>query len=45
MGSEVTARADFSQIRYAQCWEDADILVAALNLKRGGDCLSISSAG
>jgi S-adenosylmethionine-diacylglycerol 3-amino-3-carboxypropyl transferase len=45
MGSEVAAQADFSQIRYAQCWEDADILVEALNLKRGGRCLSIASAG
>lgn len=45
MGSEVAARADFSRIRYAQCWEDADILVEALNLERGGRCLSISSAG
>lgn len=45
MRSEVAARADFSQVRYAQCWEDADILVEALNLERGGRCLSISSAG
>ena len=45
MGSEVAARADFSQIRYAQCWEDADILVEALNIKHGDHCLSISSAG
>jgi S-adenosylmethionine-diacylglycerol 3-amino-3-carboxypropyl transferase len=45
MGTEVGARADFSQIRYAQCWEDADILVEALNVKRGGRCLSIASAG
>jgi S-adenosylmethionine-diacylglycerol 3-amino-3-carboxypropyl transferase len=43
--SEIIAKADFSQIRYAQCWEDADILVAALNLQHGGNCLSISSAG
>ena len=26
----VATRADFSAIRYAQCWEDADILVEAL---------------
>lgn len=45
MSSEVSARADFSQIRYAQCWEDADILVEALNVEQGGHCLSISSAG
>src|SRR6185437_6844421 len=23
----ITARADFSAIRYAQCWEDADVLL------------------
>lgn len=45
MSSEVAARADFSEIRYAQCWEDADILVEALGVDRGGVCLSISSAG
>jgi S-adenosylmethionine-diacylglycerol 3-amino-3-carboxypropyl transferase len=45
VGSEVVARADFSQIRYAQAWEDADILVEALNVAQGGQCLSISSAG
>ncbi len=45
MGSEVAARADFSQIRYAQCWEDADVLVTALNVGGGGHCLSIASAG
>ncbi len=45
MSSEVAGRADFSRIRYAQCWEDADILVEALNVARGGCCLSISSAG
>ena len=45
MGSEVATRVDFSQIRYAQCWEDADILVEALNVKPGSHCLSICSAG
>ena len=28
--SEAAERADFSLIRYAQCWEDADILLEAL---------------
>lgn len=45
MGSEVADRADFSRIRYAQCWEDADVLVTALNADQGGHCLSIASAG
>lgn len=38
-------RADFTQIRYAQCWEDADVLLEALNVKEGDTCLSIASAG
>ncbi|MDD2892689.1 MAG: DUF3419 family protein [Halothiobacillaceae bacterium] len=45
MSSEITTRADFSHIRYAQCWEDADILCEALAVQRGGVCLSIASAG
>ncbi len=45
MSTEVAAKADFSGIRYAQCWEDADILLEALNLKPGFRALSISSAG
>ena len=45
MKSEVTAHADFSAIRYAQCWEDADILVEALDVANGRRCLSIASAG
>ena len=28
--TEIGTRADFSIIRYAQCWEDADILLEAL---------------
>ncbi len=45
MPSEVSERADFSAIRYAQCWEDADVLVAALEPAPGKRCLSIVSAG
>ncbi len=45
MRSEAAQRADFSAIRYAQCWEDADILVQALEPRPGKRCLSISSAG
>jgi S-adenosylmethionine-diacylglycerol 3-amino-3-carboxypropyl transferase len=37
--------ADFSLIRYAQCWEDADILLEALDVRPGDVCLSIASAG
>jgi S-adenosylmethionine-diacylglycerol 3-amino-3-carboxypropyl transferase len=43
--SEVASRAEFSAIRYAQCWEDADILLDALNIQPGFTCLSIASAG
>jgi S-adenosylmethionine-diacylglycerol 3-amino-3-carboxypropyl transferase len=44
--SEVAARADFQTIlRYAQCWEDADILLDGLDVQPGGVCLSIASAG
>ena len=32
-------------IRYAQCWEDADILVNALQPEAGSNILSIGSAG
>lgn len=30
---------------YAQCWEDADVLLAALDVRRGDTCLSICSGG
>lgn len=43
--SEAQQRADFSQIRYAQCWEDADILLAGLDIREGDVCLSIAAAG
>ena len=45
MSTEAAARADFSFIRYAQCWEDADILLEALDVGKGDVCLSIASAG
>ena len=45
MRSEASERADFSGIRYAQCWEDSDVLLAALEPGPGKRCLSIASAG
>jgi S-adenosylmethionine-diacylglycerol 3-amino-3-carboxypropyl transferase len=45
MGAEIAGRADFSIIRYAQCWEDADVLLDALDVQPGDVCLSIASAG
>jgi len=34
-----------SDIRYAQCWEDADILLQALDIQPDSTCLSIASGG
>jgi len=42
--SEIQHRADFSEIRYAQCWEDSQLLAASLK-PAGRHCLSIGSAG
>ena len=42
---EAAEKADFSIIRYAQCWEDADILIEGLDIQPGDTCLSIASAG
>jgi S-adenosylmethionine:diacylglycerol 3-amino-3-carboxypropyl transferase len=43
--SAIASRADFSAIRYAQCWEDADVLLVGLDIQPGDRCLSIASAG
>jgi S-adenosylmethionine-diacylglycerol 3-amino-3-carboxypropyl transferase len=43
--SEITRRAQFDRIRYAQVWEDSDILVSALRIGRGDVVVSIGSAG
>ena len=43
--NEAAARADFTIIRYAQVWEDADILLEALAIQPEDECLSIASAG
>ncbi|NJK81789.1 MAG: DUF3419 family protein [Chloroflexaceae bacterium] len=45
MYCEVANRTTFDHIRYAQCWEDADILLDALDIQPGDTCLSIASAG
>lgn len=41
----IAKRADFSRIRYAQCWEDADVLLGGLESAPGARCVSIASAG
>lgn len=45
MGSEVEGRASFRGVRYAQVWEDADTLLAALDVQAGDTVLSVASAG
>jgi S-adenosylmethionine-diacylglycerol 3-amino-3-carboxypropyl transferase len=45
MSTEIGKRADFSLLRYAQCWEDADLLLRALAPARHQRLLSIASAG
>ena len=46
MRSDLATAADFTSVlRYAQCWEDADVLLAALEIQPGDRCLSIASAG
>ena len=44
-GTEIAAKARFDRIRYAQCWEDADVLLDAMEVRGGDVCLSIASAG
>ncbi|MDR2913337.1 MAG: BtaA family protein [Tannerella sp.] len=45
MKSEIEKRAKFDLIRYSQVWEDADLLVEALDLHADDIVLSIASAG
>ncbi len=43
--SEIAGKASFEAIRYAQLWEDADVLTAALGSAPGATLVSICSAG
>jgi len=43
--SEIANEADFSLIRYAQCWEDTDVVLEALKIQPGNVCFSIGSGG
>ncbi len=45
MKMKIEERASFDIIRYANCWEDADVLLQGLEIKEGGAYLSIASAG
>lgn len=43
--TEIAEKASFDRIRYAQCWEDADVLLEAADVASTDTCLSIASAG
>ena len=43
--NELSEKVDFNFIRYANCWEDADVLLQALQVKENAHVLSIASAG
>ncbi|HRE83196.1 MAG TPA: DUF3419 family protein [Opitutaceae bacterium] len=43
--TEAAASVDFTHIRYAQVWEDADILLSALDIQPTDTVVSIASAG
>lgn len=45
MNTPIQDRASFERIRYAQLWEDADVLNAAMGDVAGGTLVSICSAG
>lgn len=42
---EVANRGNFSFIKYAQCWEDTDLVLEGMAIEPGDTCLSIASAG
>lgn len=45
MNNDLTARVNFELIRYANCWEDADVLLEGLSPQPACKLLSIASAG
>lgn len=45
MKTEIEREAAFNIMRYAQCWEDADVLLESLDIQPEDVCLSIASAG
>jgi len=45
MTGKLTDKVAFDLIRYANCWEDANVLLEALDPKPGSRILSIASAG
>ncbi len=45
MNDKLTEKVSFDFIRYANCWEDAELLLKGLNPEPGSKMLSIGSAG
>ena len=45
MGKEIQNRAKFDKIRYANCWEDPELLLVSFNIQPNSKCISIASAG
>jgi len=45
MTKSIENRVKFDIIRYANCWEDTDLLLEGLNIRSDSKCLSIASAG
>lgn len=45
MTTEIEKKADFAILRYAQVWEDTDILLKGLDIQKEDTCVSIASAG
>lgn len=45
MSNEHLSNVNFDFIRYANCWEDADVLVEGLEIQSNSQIMSIASAG
>lgn len=45
MGKEIQNRAKFDKIRYANCWEDPELLLEAFEIQPNSKCISIASSG
>ena len=45
MEKQLKEKVDFGMIRYANCWEDADVLLEGLKVEPNSRILSIGSAG
>jgi S-adenosylmethionine-diacylglycerol 3-amino-3-carboxypropyl transferase len=43
-GGEIAYGADYSVVRYGQCWEDTDMMLAGLSVQRDDVCVTIASA-